>query len=163
MAGGWGGGGFMSLSESERKFVVFVGILEKGIEMRCKETITIVQFLSYYVERIEHLYNAIHNWVIHVQHFKTTSVTDLINREGTVVYSVRAVGRSVVRLRASCSPHRRQRRVAYKKLKSGSHCPSSPIVGTTIIMLAVDWKPCDVLTSRSWWCSIFELVASRYI
>ena len=43
----------MSLSESERKFVVFVGILEKGTEMRCTETITIVQFLSYYVERIE--------------------------------------------------------------------------------------------------------------
>ena len=52
---------FMSLSESERKFVVFVGILEKGIEMRCTETVTIVQFLSYYVERIEHLYIAIHN------------------------------------------------------------------------------------------------------
>ena len=52
---------FMLLSESERKFVVFVGILGKGIEMRCKETITIVQFLSYYVERIEHLYIAIHN------------------------------------------------------------------------------------------------------
>ena len=154
---------FMSLSESERKFLVFVGILEKGIEMRSKETITIVQFLSYYVERIEHLYIAIHNWVIHVQHFKTTPVTDLINREGTVVYSVRAVGRSVVRLPASCSLHCRQRRVAYKKLKSGSHCPSSPIVGTTIIMLAGDWKPCDVLTSRSWRCSIFELVASRYI
>ena len=74
---GWGAGGvarlnfktsrvgvykcFMSLSESERKFVVFVGILEKGTEMRCTETITIVQFLSYYVERIEHLYIAIHN------------------------------------------------------------------------------------------------------
>ena len=29
------------------------------------------------------------------------TLTDLINREGTVVYSVRAVGRSVVRLPAS--------------------------------------------------------------
>ena len=154
---------FMSLSESERKFVVFVEILEKGIEICCTETITIVQFLGYYVERIEHLYIAIHNWVIHVQHFKTTPVTDLINREDTVVYCVRTVGRSVIRLPASCSLHRRQRHVSYKKLKSGSHCPSSPIVGTTIIMLAGDWKPCHVLTSRSWRCSIFELVASRYI
>ena len=35
--------------------------------------------------------------------------------------------------------------------KSGSHSLSSPkcIVGTTIIMLAGDWKPCDVLISRS--------------
>ena len=40
---------FMSGSESERNFFVFVGILEKGIEMCCKETITIVQFLCYYV------------------------------------------------------------------------------------------------------------------
>ena len=113
----------MSLSESERKFVVFVGILEKGIEMRCTETVIIVQFLSYYVERIEHLYIAIHNWVIRVQHFKTTPVTDLINREGTVVYCVRTVGRSVVRLPASCSLHRRQRHVSYKKLKSGYIVP----------------------------------------
>ena len=63
--GGWGGGWgshvaclnfktsragvykcFMSLSEIERKFFVFVGILEKGIKMRCKETITVLQFLS---------------------------------------------------------------------------------------------------------------------
>ena len=51
---------------------------------------------------------------------------------------MRAVGRSVVRLAASWSLHRRQRRVAYKKVKSGSHCLSSPIVGTTIIMLAGD-------------------------
>ena len=41
-----------------------------------------------------------------------STLTDLINREGTVVYSVRAVGRSVVRLPASWSLHRRQRRVA---------------------------------------------------
>ena len=30
-----------------------------------------------------------------------STLTDLINREGTVIYSVRAVGRSVVRLPAS--------------------------------------------------------------
>ena len=48
-----------------------------------------------------------------------------------------------------------------KKLKCGSHCLSSPIVGTTIIMLAGDWGPCAVPTSSSWRCSIFELVASR--
>ena len=36
----------MSLSEIERKFFILVGILEKGIEMRCKETITVLQFLS---------------------------------------------------------------------------------------------------------------------
>ena len=41
-----------------------------------------------------------------------STLTDLINREGTVVYSVRAVGTSVVRLPASCSLHRRHRRVA---------------------------------------------------
>ena len=43
-----------------------------------------------------------------------------------------------------------------KKLKFRSHCLSSPkcIVSTTIIMLAGDWKPCDVLTSCSWRCSI---------
>ena len=52
-----------------------------------------------------------------------------------------------------------------KKLKSGSHCLSSPkrIVGTTIIMLARNWKPCDVLTSHLWRCSILELVTSHYI
>ena len=74
---------------------------------------------------------------------------------------MRSVGRWVVRLPASWSLHRRQRRVAYKKLKSGSHCLSSRIVGTTIIMLA--GEPCDVLTSRSWRCNIVELVVSRYI
>ena len=36
---------FTSVSEIERKFSIFVGILEKGIVMRCEETIT-VQFLS---------------------------------------------------------------------------------------------------------------------
>ena len=43
-----------------------------------------------------------------------------------------------------------------KKLKSGSHCLSSPkcVVSMMIIMLAGDWKPCDVLTSCSWRCSI---------
>ena len=35
---------FMSLSEIERKFFVFVGILEQGIEMSCTETITVLQF-----------------------------------------------------------------------------------------------------------------------
>ena len=44
------------------------------------------------------------------------TLTDLINREGTVVYSVRAVGRSVVRLPASWSLHRRHRRVAMTEL-----------------------------------------------
>ena len=39
-------------------------------------------------------------------------ITDLINREGTVVYSVRAVGRSVVRLPGPWSLRRRQRGVA---------------------------------------------------
>ena len=43
-----------------------------------------------------------------------STLTDLINREGTVVYSVRAVGRSVVSLPASWSLYRRQRRVAVK-------------------------------------------------
>ena len=42
-----------------------------------------------------------------------STLTDLINREG-VVYSVRAVGRSVVSLPASRSLHRRQRRAAVK-------------------------------------------------
>ena len=37
---------FMSLSEIERKFFVLVWILEKGVEMRCEETITVLQFLS---------------------------------------------------------------------------------------------------------------------
>ena len=45
-----------------------------------------------------------------------STLTDLINREGTVVYSVRAVGRSVVRLPASWSLHRRHRRVAMTEL-----------------------------------------------
>ena len=40
------------------------------------------------------------------------TLTDLINREGTVVYSVRAVGRSVVRLPGPWSLRRRQRGVA---------------------------------------------------
>ena len=35
---------FTSLSEIERKF--FVGILEKGTGMRCKETTTVLQFLG---------------------------------------------------------------------------------------------------------------------
>ena len=35
---------FMSLSGIERKFFVFVGILEQGIEMSCTETITVLQF-----------------------------------------------------------------------------------------------------------------------
>ena len=43
-----------------------------------------------------------------------STLTDLVNREGTVVYSVKAVGRSVARLPASWSLHRRQRRVAIK-------------------------------------------------
>ena len=37
---------FISLWKIERKFFVFVGILEKGIEIRCEETITVLQFLS---------------------------------------------------------------------------------------------------------------------
>ena len=41
-------------------------------------------------------------------------ITDLINREGPEVYSVRAVGRSVVRLPGPWSLHRRQRGVAIK-------------------------------------------------
>ena len=57
----------MSLSKIERKFFVFVGILEKGIVMRCEETITVLQFLV----NMSRLYIAIHNWVIHVQQFKT--------------------------------------------------------------------------------------------
>ena len=36
---------FMSLSGIERKFFVFVGILEQGIEMSCTETITVLEFL----------------------------------------------------------------------------------------------------------------------
>ena len=40
---------FTSLSEIERKFFAFVGILEKrDSAMRCKETITVLQFLSYH-------------------------------------------------------------------------------------------------------------------
>ena len=45
-----------------------------------------------------------------------STLSDLINHEGTVVYSVRAVGRSVVRLPASWSLHRRHRRVAMTEL-----------------------------------------------
>ena len=41
-----------------------------------------------------------------------STLTDLINREGMVVYCVRAVGRSVVSLPASWSLHRRQCRIA---------------------------------------------------
>ena len=69
----------------------------RRVAMRCKETITIVQFSVNIWQK--HLYMAIH-----------------------------------------------------KKLKSGSHCCSSPmfIVGTTIIMLAGNCKPCGVPTSRSW-------------
>ena len=37
--------------------------------MRCKETIIVLQFLSF--SRIERLYIAIHNKLIHVQDFKT--------------------------------------------------------------------------------------------
>ena len=37
---------FMLLSEIEQKFFVFVGIVEKGIAMHCKETISDLQFLS---------------------------------------------------------------------------------------------------------------------
>ena len=37
---------FTSLSEIEQKFFVFVGILERGIAMRCEETITVLDFLS---------------------------------------------------------------------------------------------------------------------
>ena len=36
----------MLLSEIEQKFFVFVGIVEKGIAMHCKETISDLQFLS---------------------------------------------------------------------------------------------------------------------
>ena len=39
----------------------------------------------------------------------------MINREGTLVYSVRVVGRSLARLPGPWSPHRRQRRIAYIK------------------------------------------------
>ena len=45
-----------------------------------------------------------------------STLTDLINREDTMVYSLRAVGRSVVRLPASWSLHRRHRRVAMTEL-----------------------------------------------
>ena len=139
-----------------------------------------LQFCNFSVN-MSRLYIAIHNWVIHVQHFKTkggffavrthvnftrvkrnrgyvwkakhkrkgwtslnsyvyawpfihclyfiyarkiyqrshgkftrqwkSTLTDLINREGTVVYSLRVVGRSVVRLPASWSLHRRHRGV----------------------------------------------------
>ena len=44
-----------------------------------------------------------------------STLTDLINREGTVVYSVRAVGRSVLRLPDPWSLHRRHCGVAYIK------------------------------------------------
>ena len=37
---------FMPLSEIELKFFVFVGIVEKGKAMRCKETIIVLQLLS---------------------------------------------------------------------------------------------------------------------
>ena len=37
--------------------------------------------------------------------FNILRLTDLINCEGTVIYSVRAVGRSVVRLPGPCSLH----------------------------------------------------------
>ena len=36
----------MSLLKIERKFFVFVAILEKGGAMHCKETITVLEFLS---------------------------------------------------------------------------------------------------------------------
>ena len=44
-----------------------------------------------------------------------STLSDLINREGTVVYSVRAVGRSVVRLPGPWFLHGCDRRVAYIK------------------------------------------------
>ena len=171
---------FMSLSKIERKFFVFVGILEfKGDRGGLVKKP--LEFCNFSVN-MSRLYIAIHNWVIHVQRFKTkggfppprnfsirthinftrlkknrgyvwkathkrkswtslnyyvyawpfihclyciyvrshgkitrqwkSTLTDLINREDTMVYSLRAVGRSVVRLPASWSLHRRHRRVA---------------------------------------------------
>ena len=93
--------------------------------------------------------------------FNILRLTDAINREDMVVCSVREVGRSVVRLPGLSIVVTALLLKLDKKLKCGSHYLSSPIVGTTIIMLAGDWGPCAVPTSRSCRCSIFELVASR--
>ena len=135
---------FMSLSEIEK-------ILNK-------ETINYSSAISQLTCRVSNTYTSpfTTEWCT----FNILRLTDQMNREGTVVYSVRAVGRSVVSLSTVVTS---VLLTLNKKLKCGSHCLPSPIVGTTIIMMAGDWKPCDVLTSRSWRCTIFELVASRYI
>ena len=91
-----------------------------------------------------------------------------------MVHSVRAGGRSLVRLPGPWSlSHHCHRRVACIKQKTLVWITLSlftqmynvimALVGTTIIMLAGDWKPCVVLTTRSWRCTTFELVASPYL
>ena len=50
--------------------------------------------------------------------FNILRLTDMINREGTLVYFVRVVGRSVVRLPGPWSPHCRHGRIAYIKIKT---------------------------------------------
>ena len=136
---------FMSLSEIERNSLSLSEFYKRRIEMRCKETIIVLKFLSWHVAyRTTNTSTSTVEWST----LNILRLTDLINCEGMVVYSVRAVGRSVVRLPAPWV--NAVLLTIDKKLKSGSHCLSSPIVGTTIIMLAGDWKPWDFLTYLSW-------------
>ena len=62
----------------------------------------------------------------------------MINREGSVVYSVRATRWLGYLLPGLSTVITAVLLTFNKNLKSGSHCLSSPIVGTTIIMLVGD-------------------------
>ena len=75
---------------------------------RLRITVKVEPHCLYFIY-VHKIYKRSHGKI--TRHWKST-LTDLINREGTVVYSLRAVGRSVVRLLASWSLHRRHRRVS---------------------------------------------------
>ena len=83
-----------------------------NIKVEPRSTLTFTRGLSYIASLIIYvrkIYQRSHGKI--TRQWKST-LTDLINREGTVVYCVRAVGRSVVRLLASWSLRRRQSRIA---------------------------------------------------
>ena len=107
------------------KFFVFVGILEKEDRDTLKR--------NHYSSEISQLTSRVSTtntstFTVEWSTLNILRLTDLINCEGMVVYSVRAVGRSVVRLPAPWVTALLL--TIDKKLKSGSHCLSSPIVGT---------------------------------
>ena len=82
--------------------------------------------------RIELLYIASHGTL------NILRLSDLITREGSVVDSVRAARWLAYLLPGLSTIITAVLLTFNKKLKSGSHCLSSPIVGTTIIMLVGD-------------------------